>query len=380
MLLQERIYIDCNWWRKMKKVALVYIGNIEICPYMKAYQEILEEKGINYDVIFWEREELCKNYPDNYIIFRFLSDPAKNKKDKIVDFLKYFCWLKRVLKTKYEKIVFLDTLSAFLAFIGGNLKNVKYSIEIRDYTYENILIFKEIESKMLKKADKVFISSEAFKNFLPNQIKYIQTHNLNVNESQLEKNNLKKNININKQKYKVVYVGSLKYFDCQKSIVTELANNNRFEIQYHGYGPDYNKFVDYCNKMEINNISITGLYTDDMKPDFYDGADFIINCYDKNEGSEVLYALSNKFYDGLIYHIPQIVEKGTFKGNLVSSLNIGIEWDSQIDSNLSNKIISFIKKMDVENFNYVCHKELNGFLKQYEEYILEIKDFLTEIV
>lgn len=359
----------------MEKVALVYIGNIEICPYIKAYEKILTDNKCDYDVIFWERENLKKSYPKNYRYFRYLSDPAKSKKNKIWDFVKYFLWLKKALAMNYSCIVFLDTLSAVLAYFG-NIGKTRFGIEVRDYSYEGLMIFKYIEKKIFSKANKIFISSGAFRSFLPSEYNYIQTHNLNLAESKLERQNENKIIKKDKEKYKIVYVGSLKYFDCQKSIVDELSNDERFIIEFHGYGPEYNRFVKYCEEKQIKNITITGLYTDDMKPEFYADADFIINCYDKKEGSEVLYALSNKYYDGLIYHIPQIVEKGTYKGKIITDSHLGIEWDIDTDRNLSNKIIEFVENIDTIEFNATCHKILNLSLKEYNNYLNEIQDLV----
>lgn len=357
----------------MNKVAFIYIGNIEICPYIKNYTNILDAKKEKYDVFFWEREKLNDFYPDNYFRFQFNSDPAKKKIYKIFDFIKFFLWLhKQKIGKKYDKVVCLDTLSAILFFFAGKC-NAKIAIEIRDYSYEKFILFRLIETMVLKNANKIFISSNAFLEFLPARFDYFLSHNFAMDEYlDRKEDNLKSDIS---DKIRLVYVGSLKYFNCQKAIVDQLGNDSRFEIYYRGYGPEYIRFVDYCSKHNIGNISISGLYTNVQKKEFYQEADFIINCYDINEGAEVLYALSNKYYDGLIYGIPQLVEADTYKASLVTSYNLGIEWDYKTDG-LANRIIEFVNSYNKEKFCKQCESLMNSYAEDNMRYYSVVEDFL----
>lgn len=362
----------------MNKIALIFIGNIEICPYIKEYERIFRQQKIDYDVLFWRREELNSNYPCNYKFFSFESDVKKRKKDKIYDFMRFYRWLNVMLsKESYTHYVFLDTLSSFLVYFGGKISSVKCLLEIRDYTYEKNPLFKFIEKHIVRQMQAVFISSESFKTFLPKH-NYLITHNFN--EVEYIKNCNKRQF-VKKRKgdrLNVVYTGAIKYFDYQVAILEELKNDSRFKIIYHGIGPDYKKLVEYCNKNKMNNVLFTGLYTERDKNNIYSQADFLINCYDINLGAEIKYAVSNKYYDGLIYHIPQFVESKTYKGQLISENGCGFTWTPE-EGKLADKIINFYYNLDEEFFNKECLNLMSKYYKQYIEYTTVITKFAKDL-
>ena len=45
-----------------------------------------------------------------------------------------------------------------------------------------------------------------------------------------------------------VWNGLIRYFEYQKSYLDVLKNDNRFEIVYHGDGPELDLFREYCEK------------------------------------------------------------------------------------------------------------------------------------
>ena len=57
---------------------------------------------------------------------------------------------KNIVKNKYEKIVLLDTSAGTAALLAGFLSKHyrnKYWIDIRDYSFENILLYKKCLEK-----------------------------------------------------------------------------------------------------------------------------------------------------------------------------------------------------------------------------------------
>lgn len=359
-----------------KKIALIFIGNIEYCPYLKEYETIIQNYNFDYDVLFWEREHLTEMYPDNYHYFSLKSDLQKQKYQKILDFIKFANWLNKVLKKgNYTHLIFLDTLSGIISYLTNSIpKHAHMLLEIRDYTYEHIKIFYHIEKKLISKMDQIFISSYAFQKFLPD-FQYTFTHNFNTNEymdlcplTSFHKKQPNETLNL-------VYTGSVKYFNYQKAIINSFKNDPGFHIYYHGMGPDYLKLKHYCQNENITNVTFTGLYENKQKPDFYKNADFLINCYDINLGNEIIYAISNKYYDGLIYHIPQLSECRSFKGSLVEKNNIGITWRPE-DGNLKEKLLQYYYSINDDSFNQTCLKKMDHYYKEYIIYKEKIILFL----
>lgn len=359
-----------------KKIALIFIGNIEFCPYVKEYEKILGDLCLDYNIIFWKRESLTIEYPNNYYFFDFPSSIKRRKILKIFDFFKYALWMKKIInENSYTHLIFLDTLSGILAYLNRCIaRNMYATLEIRDYTYEKIKLFKFVEQKMLHKMRYVFISSPAFIHFLPD-FDYCITHNFNEKEYMQFCKSTEFVKKAKGEPLNIVYTGALKYFDYQKAIIEELKNDSKFNIIYHGIGPDYARLKKYCCDKNIKNIKFTGLYTEDQKPKFYEEADFIVNCYDIHLGSEILYALSNKYYDGLIYHIPQLSEDKTFKGGLVEKNKVGIAWRPE-EGKLKKRLMNFYYSIDEENFNKTCVDKMENYYIEYKRYTEKIIDFL----
>ena len=118
-----------------KKAALIFIGNIEFCPYRKEYESILGEMGMDYHILFWKRQDLSTDYPSNYLCFDFPSDLKKKKMFKFYDFFRYACWLKTMVKShSYTHLVFLDTMSGMLGYLTGCISPDSCALlEIRDF-------------------------------------------------------------------------------------------------------------------------------------------------------------------------------------------------------------------------------------------------------
>lgn len=361
-----------------RRVALVFIGNIEFCPYMKEYQQILNDLQIDYDVIFWKRDNLSLKYPQNYHFFDLPSSLRKKKYLKIFDFIRYTLWLKKFFeRNHYTHLIFLDTLSGIIGYLLGVIKkDVHAVLEIRDYSYEKIKLFKLIESKVIDKVEQVFISSPAFQRFLPKH-DYCVTHNFNAieyKENYISRSFAKK---VRGTPLNIVYVGTIRYFNYQKAIIEELKNDSNFNISFHGIGADYRKLKQYCTDKNIKNVEFTGLYTSAQKAGFYKKADIIINCYDIHIGNEVMYAISNKFYDGLIYHLPQISESKTYKGKLIEKYHLGITWQPQ-DGKLKEKIMNFYYSIDENKFNKSCIEKMEDYYIEYKRYTERIIGFLQQ--
>lgn len=362
----------------MQKVALVYIGNIEICPYRQLYEKILKKKGIDFDVLFWERDKLSTAYPDNYIFFSFKSDVNKKKSRKTGDFLNYYWWLRKKIKEKkYSHFIFLDTISGILGYLSGFYKESIGMQEIRDYTHDFNIIFRFVEKRAFGKMKKICVSSPAFNDFLPCGKTAIIAHNFNEQEylNHRGKSTFKK-----KRKGQVLevgYLGNVKYYEQQVKIIDEFADDERFNVTFHGIGPDYARLKQYIDDRKICNIHMTGYYQGTDKEILYKNVDVILNCYDIGLGNEIKYAVSNKYYDGLIYHIPQIVERYGYKGEIVQQNGIGLAWNYG-DAKLNNLLWEYYHSIDETHFDRQCGFLMEKYYAEYCNYKETIEDFIIE--
>ncbi|MEK5585138.1 hypothetical protein MKZ21_23095 [Paenibacillus sp. FSL P2-0536] len=354
-------------------VGLIFIGDINFCPYLEKYTSVLQEKNIEYEVLFWNRENKNFDLPTNYIYFNKKSRYRKNPVFKILEFMQFSLWLQRIIiKKKYSKLIILSTLSGmFLANVLLKKYPGKYVFDIRDYSYEHIKFFSLLEEKLIKKSFFTCISSQGFKEFLPKNYPYVMAHNFNSKDLSISRKFEKKGLD---RPLNLVWNGTVRYFEHQEKILSKLANDKRFNIIYHGMGSDYELYINFCEKMGFSNIKFTGNYNNLEKEKLLKDADILNNSYGTKKEMEVKYAMANRYYDGLIYKIPQLVEINTFKHKKVQEIEVGIGIDIASE-NLADLLYEYYCNINETQFNYNCNQEIGGILKEDNLYIDKIKEF-----
>jgi len=353
-------------------VGLIFCGDLKYCPYIKRYIERIEKKNIDYKVYFWNRSNFSLNLPENYIYFEKYSKLSKSKINKLYDFILFRNWIKKkIKKDKPSHIIVLSTLSGII--LGKTLYSNpgKYIFDIRDYSYEHIAPFYFIEKKIIYNSYFTAISSKGFKSFLP-KYDYVIAHNFNRNE-------IIKDIAFKKtsEKIKLVWNGVIRYFDYQKQYLDALKNDERFEIIFHGDGPELKKYKKYCEENNFNNVVFTGAYDNANKLKLLRDANIINNSYGstKNSSIELKYAVSNRFYDAINFHIPQLVEAEGYKTDWVKEANIGINYNA--DKNFADKLFDYYQNINVDKFNKACDNVLNKILMEDNKFIESIDKFIN---
>ncbi len=346
-------------------IALVFCGNIEYCPYVENYIQHMDNSSC-YTVFYWNRACLDTKLPENYYGFRKHSELTASPLQKLKDFISFRKWLKGKIK-KYDKIVLLETLSAMLLYDVLIKRPHEYIMEIRDYSYEKKRIFRFLESILIKRSYCSFISSPGFKNFLP-KADYLLCHNIahfELPQNMGYSESIDSPINL-------VWAGAIRYYDTQVRIIRLLANNSRFELYYHGAGHALNDLKAYCDQHSITNVHFTGFYKEKDKIKLLQNADFILNAYSENV--ETQYALSNRFYDALLLGVPQIVENGGYKADIIKQYKLGIV----LDDNLPENIIQAHEKYDKEDFKKRCNGLLSEYMQDNQKCFAKIRKFIEE--
>lgn len=356
-------------------VGIIFIGDLKYCPYLKRYTSILEQSDIKYEVLYWNREALISKHPENYFGYKKKSKLNKSIYRKFFDFLGYKFWLNNKLaKNNYDKLVILSTLSGIISFevLMSKYKN-KYIFDIRDYSYEYNRIFYWLEKKIIKYSYFTSISSEGFKVFLPKEFDYVKVHNFNSIDTKYTKYFTKKNKD---QVINLVWMGAVRYFNHQVKIIDQLKNDSRFNMIYHGSGADLEDYIKHCNVNKVRNITFTGEYNNEQKHELIAEADIINNSYMTDKIMEVQYAISNKYYDGVVYKVPQLVEINTYKYNKVIDKGLGIGISPE-DDNFADKLYNYYHNIDQEKFNENCRDALNEIIKEDEQYIKSVMNFFV---
>ena len=352
-------------------IALVFCGDLKYCPYIRRYIERLEENNIKYNVYFWNRGGFELDLPGNYFYYGAASDLRKSKMSKIMDFWNFRSWLLKKFKTDMpNKYVILSTLTGVL--LGNFLSNKQYVYDIRDYSYEHIKPFYSIEKKIIYKSIFTAISSKGFMAFLPKH-DYVIAHNFNrediIEGAKFHKSDGKINF---------VWNGVMRYFEFQKQYLDVLKNDERFEIVYYGDGPELAEYQEYCSTNGFTNVVFTGAYNNSNKARILSEASILNNCYGytKGAGSKLKYAVSNRFYDGIIYHIPQLVELEGYKTEWATTTGIGVAF--QLNSNFADDLYAYYMSIDSEEFDRSCDEALKKVIHEDDRYMSMIDMFILQ--
>lgn len=353
-------------------IALVFCGDLKYCPYIKRYIERLEEKNVEYKVYFWNRGDFTLNLPENYVYYGAASELSKSKWKKAFNFIAFRNWITNKIKNERpDGIIALSTLTGVI--LGKTLysRPGKYIFDIRDYSYEHIAPFYAIEKRVIKHSAFTAISSKGFQEFLP-KWSYVIAHNFNRNDINEGTSFVK-----SKGTIRFVWNGVVRYFDYQRQYLDALKNDSRFEIVFHGDGPELNLYQKYCRDNGFTNVLFTGSYDNSEKSELLKGADILNNCYGylTNAGNKLKYAVSNRFYDGIIYHIPQLVEPDGFKPQWAKSAGVGI--NIAAGEGFADSLYEYYQNIDEASFDSACDKALDTVIAEDNEYINRIDAFIV---
>ena len=351
-------------------ISIIFCGDIKYCPYLSRYTSRLDDAEAEYEVLFWNRGSFELDVKHNYKFYDSPSAEDLSKPQKLIAFLGFRKWLKKQLKnSKPDGIIFLSTLSGVLLWDVAKKHRGKYIFDIRDYSYENIGFFKKTEEQIINESYFTAISSKGFKAFLPEN-DYVIAHNFNRNDIVQPFSFVKQ-----QEPYQIVWNGTVRFFDYQKQYLDVFKNDSRFLMVYHGAGTDLEKYKKYCSDHGIMNVRFTGAYDNKDKMMLVREAAFLNNCYGGRDGDELKYAISNRFYDGIVYHIPQIVESGGYKEEETKRLGVGIGVVPSAD--LPDKMYQYYQTLNEKKFNKSCDDALTEIIAEDDKYIKQIDKFVA---
>ncbi|WP_274309536.1 hypothetical protein [Solibacillus daqui] len=345
------------------KIALICPSNMLFMPYVKSYEQILDEQHIDYDIINWDRfqmeEEKENTYKDNKI----------GHHRNFFEYLKFRRFvIERLRMDRYNKIVVFGIQLAYL--LHGILKKKfkgAYVLDIRDFhkLHQFFNIKKTIEGSAF-----TVISSPGFEEWLPHSKKYITNHNTqikSINEIETVENMSYK------EQISVANIGALRDFSINKDFISVLKNNRKFVLNYYGEGNSNQHINDYLVGNQIRNVRLTGRYYPEEEEQFYHQNDFI-NVLRYNDGINNKTALPNRLYNALIYGKPLIAFKGTYLAEIISLNHIGVVLHSFEFA--ENDLLQYASKFNSANY----YKGRKNFLeKVLQDNILFEKQFKTFI-
>jgi len=348
------------------RIGLILSGSYWYSPYVKIYEDVLNTNSIDYDVLSWDRDGLNDG---SVISFVSIERPDSSRFHKLFNYLRYRNFLiKTIKKEKYDKLIIFGPQTGLLlySFLKSNY-NKKFFLDYRDVSIEQN--FKKTFKKLLDCSSEIAISSPGFKKVLPKGFNFLISHNFRLHELQIKnsENEIKRKP-FDNSIVVVSTIGAIRDISANMELVTSLKNKGEFQIQFIGKGSEV--FSDLGGGYE--NIKCTGFYNKDEEESFFINADFVNIYYPAIISHST--ALSNRFYNALIFKRPMIVTSNSIQGNYVNSYKLGLSINDC--NNLDISIKSYVEKFSFEEFSERCDFLIAEFLKDYSVFEKALIEFV----
>ena len=350
------------------KILILGFAKIKYMPYMNFYLDNIDRKSNEIHLGYWNRDLKEENTTNLEGIklheFSFYQQDETAKIAKINSFLKYRKFALNLIKEiSPDFIIVLHTLPGILIgkLLAKNYKN-KYIFDYRDSTYEKFPPFQKKVKRLARNSKATFVSSDAFRLFLPQDKEEIYTSH-NILEDSLSHRNEKEMSGVDSDKIRIAFWGFIRHEEINRSIIQKIAADTRFELHY--YGREQQTALNlkkYAKEINAENVCFHGEYVPQDRYEFVKATDIIHNVY---YDANMMLAMGNKYYDGIIFRIPQICMEGSFMGQQSEKCGVGFCCDPYKDD-FTEKLYQWYTNIDREKFKRNCDRELSRVLKEYD--------------
>lgn len=348
------------------RILLLGFSKIKYMPYANFYLQSIDCNRHDVHFLYWNRDLKPEDTSKlgNITLHEFCAEQKDqaNRLSKIKSFLAYRQYAKKVLKAdSYDFIIILHTMPGILLsdILKKSYKD-KFVFDYRDSTYERVGIFKRWIGNVITASRYTFTSSDGFCRFFPESEKEKIYISHNLSKEDLLHRNYQKNPS---ERIRIAFWGFIRGEALNRKIIERVAADPRFELHYYGREQQVAlNLKEYAANISAKNIYFHGEYIPSDRYEFIRETDMIHNMYGD---TNAMLAMGNKYYDGMVFYIPQICMSGSHMGQLAAKNGIGFQCDPA-DENFTQNIYDYYQGIDMECFARKCNGELQRILNEYQ--------------
>lgn len=352
-------------------IGIIYIGQIELSPFVKKYTAVMQSENVPYEIIHWNRSGTPMPDDETNHTFSEQLDRYGSLIGKILPFFRFRKFALNLIKEKkYEKLIILTTQTAVMLpdILRGRYKG-KYFFDYRDTSYEYKRFYKHAVDSVILNSRFTCISSPGFREYLTNKKELIVAHNFQYD---YYNNRALKCTKSRSDKITVGYIGYLREYEYLAKFADMFGADSRFEFHIHGSGDSEDKLRSHAVKYD--NVRVFGAYDEADKMDIVDSFDII--CYNYPCNFVNYPAVANKFYDGIIRKKPMFGNSDTFSGKLINKHGLGISLKEN-EENITDKLFRYYNSFDEAEFDLRCEDLLKQIIEEDKYYTDKIREFVT---
>lgn len=349
----------------IRTVCILAGSSLRYLPYLSLYTRILEEAGVEYEVIYWDRHDEDEDRPG----FHRYARKAKGRGAALLP--QYYGFRRHILaRLKQRDFALFVVLGMQIGvFLADFLKHKAYVVDIRDRSHEDNPVYRFIANRVLAGAKLTCVSSRAFRQWLPETSRVVVSHNMAMTASPL------RDVRKLPGHRLISYIGEVKFFHPNREFMEFISRTPRWKLAYHGAGPDLRKFVEFAESLGAENIEFSGRFDPSQKERFYLETDFVL-CLYGNDHVNVRTALPNRLYEACVHARPLIVSAGTYLADVVAEYGIGIVLGAGETTGLNERLEAFFDADRYAAFAEGCKHFLNKVAHENEEFRMRIFDIV----
>lgn len=350
-------------------IGIICVNSLRYSQYIYKYTLALEYLGINYYVIFWNRESDCSNelLNEHFIPYKEECDNFASRFSKVRPYLRFRSFVKGELsKRKIDKLIVLTSQTAVLFAPELLSGKIQYIFDYRDITFEKNIAYKRLVKFLANKSEFFAVSSPYFADLIGVKTdKVIFAHNT---RRKLVSHDTQKEYHF---PIRIVYWGMIRQVDFNKRVIDIFGNDDRFQLTYHGGGCSDN-LIRYCQSKQYRNIYFTGPYTLSDIEGFACGTDILLNAYENDEIQA--HAFTTKYYDAIRYGIPMIVTQESDMCSSVTKYGLGfcVDW---LSDDVANLIFESYQKFSFEEFEHGRLMVIEKVQQDDDRFVKKLKEF-----
>ncbi len=278
----------------------------------------LKNLGYAVDSVLWNRNGLeVENNEGQYVH----TKAAKNKLQKLFGIYHYYRYLIKLLKTKnYDILIAVHWDMLFLcSILKVNKKLIYDNLDMPTHKFLILRrLFRLIELIGLRNTDAIIFASRFFKDFYNDNIPSIIFENKPSKSIYKDFKDKKRNSN----EITISFFGTLRYLDILKNLIDAVGNFSSYNliIKGSGFAEDLVKYIKL--KAYSNVVLEVGWYDYNDLGKLFSNVDLIWAAY-PNRDFNVKYAISNKFFESLIFNKPCIFSEKTKLGTYIEKEGLG---------------------------------------------------------
>ncbi len=347
------------------KVSIIAFNNLNKSPYVNIYADFCKNNGIDYEVIFPNRSGICETV--DYKIKEIAWDLSKHK---IINFLRFRkAVIRHLKKVKSDFVIVLTTMPAVLlsGFLSRNYKG-RYLVDVRDYTYENVLPYYLMEKRAFKNSAMNVISSPGFSKFLPES-----DYTLCQNISEAYRTGRGESFRTSEKEISIGYVGTIAYKNQCLKLIKLVEKDPRFRFDLYGDEGSDRRISEYLKENPCDRIKAYGPYKPAEKVGIMENVDILFNAY--GFGNKLLdYALSNKLYDSFYMRIPLLTSPNTAMSEEAGQFSFDIDFDK---AESLDELYDWYRNIDAEAFDDYSEKYLCEVFDAQAAFYKKLGEVLT---